>query len=209
VAGGQGGEALKLRVSCNGDTEEGGGVIFRVYGEGADPERDRPVEEIGSENKGGKAGAEWTYRYKHDPENPLKEKPKYFFTANGVRCKEVKSGNVEIGMEIDIPVCFEDGESAEGLEWKLTGADGAEESGTTDSTGKIESVTMIPANYKITIFLSKKKLSKSKTNRVDLMSLDEEYIIIKTGEDGKDALFEFTPDRKYILVISSRINTSV
>jgi hypothetical protein len=96
------GEALKLGVSCNEDVEEGAGVIFKVYPEEADAEQDRPVAELASVNKEGKAEAEWTYRYKHDPENPLKEKPKFYFTATAKRCKEAKSGNVEIGQYIYI-----------------------------------------------------------------------------------------------------------
>jgi hypothetical protein len=103
------GEALKLSVSCNEDMDEGAGVTFRVYAEGADPKRDRAVAELASRNSGGVAEAEWTYHYRHDPENPLAEKPKYFFTANGNRCKEAKSGNVEIVKNYRIIV--QDGEA--------------------------------------------------------------------------------------------------
>jgi hypothetical protein len=58
------GEALKLKVSCNEDTEEGAGVTFRVYAAGAEPGRDAPVAELSGKNQGGTAEAEWTYRYK-------------------------------------------------------------------------------------------------------------------------------------------------
>jgi hypothetical protein len=73
------GEVMKLSATCNEDMEEGAGVTFKVYKEGADPKWDKAVEELASSNKGGKADAEWTYQYRHDPENPLTEKPKYFF----------------------------------------------------------------------------------------------------------------------------------
>jgi hypothetical protein len=96
------GEAVMLSVSCNEDMEEGAGVIFKVYADGADPKRDQAVAELAAVNKEGKAEAQWTYRYKHDPEHPLTEKPKLFFTAAGNRCKAIKSGNVEMGQYIYI-----------------------------------------------------------------------------------------------------------
>jgi phage baseplate assembly protein gpV len=145
------GEALKLSVSCNEDMEEGGGVIFRVYGEGADPERDRPVEEIGSENKGGKAEAEWTYRYKHDPENPLKEKPKYFFTANGVRCKEVKSGNVEISQNLRTRMITSLDKPAIGKPYEIYLPDESVVKGETDNGGIIRADDLIPGIYQVMI----------------------------------------------------------
>ncbi|MDR0320569.1 MAG: phage baseplate assembly protein V [Treponema sp.] len=144
------GDALKLSVSCNADTAEGAGVTFKVYDEGADPKRDKPVYEAGGKNVNGKAEAEWEYHYEHDPENPLKEKPKYFFTVNSPRCKEVKSGTVEISAMIDVVVqdeitqeiikdapceLFRDGETFQEV--------------TTDDDGKITLEDLVPGNYSI------------------------------------------------------------
>jgi hypothetical protein len=145
------GEALKLSVSCNADTEEGAGVIFKVYPDGADPGYDQPVAELPSRNGGGKAEAEWTYRYEHDPENPLKEKPKYFFTANGQRCKEVKSGNVEIGQKINIKVRNSSGERQNDIHYEIYGSDGSCIAGVTDEEGRILKEGLIPGFYEVLI----------------------------------------------------------
>jgi hypothetical protein len=98
------GEALKLSVSCNEDMEEGAGVIFRIYPGGADAKREQPVAELGSANKGGTAEAQWTYHYVHDGENPLTEKPRFFFVAMGQRCGDVRSGNAEISQTLHIRI---------------------------------------------------------------------------------------------------------
>jgi hypothetical protein len=79
--------------------------------EGADPETDKPEADMAGENQGGRAEVEWTYHYRYNPDKPLKEKPKFFFTANSPRCKEVKRGNAEIGMDYQIYVESE-GEAA-------------------------------------------------------------------------------------------------
>jgi hypothetical protein len=138
------GEKLKLSVSCNEDMEEGAGVTFRVYAEGADPARDEAAAELAGVNKGGTAEVEWTYRYKHDPENPLKEKPKYFFTANGNRCKEAKSGNVEIGMNYKILLQSENGEILKNTHFKAQLSDKTSEEGTSTDEGWIELKEKVP-----------------------------------------------------------------
>jgi SepF-like predicted cell division protein (DUF552 family) len=131
------GAAVKLGVTCNKDTEEGAGVTFKVYPDGSDPKRDQPVEEIASSNQGGKAEAEWTYRYKHDPENPLKEKPKFFFTAVGKRCQEVKSGTVEIGMDYHI-FMEHNGEMLANVSCNVSLSDGTIENTVTDGEGFLD-----------------------------------------------------------------------
>jgi hypothetical protein len=87
-------ESLKLAVSCNEDMEEGAGVTFRVYPDGADPKRDHPVYETSSGNRGGKAEAEWTpveTREKGDASELT-----YFFTATARRAKEARSGSISV-----------------------------------------------------------------------------------------------------------------
>jgi phage baseplate assembly protein gpV/uncharacterized Zn-binding protein involved in type VI secretion len=137
------GETLKLGVSCNEDVEEGAGVIFKVYPEGADAEQDRPVAELAVVNKEGKAEAEWVYRYKHDPENPLKEKPKFYFTAAAKRCKEAKSGNAEIGMDYAILVQGEESIISD-TNCDFYFSDGSTENGKTNEEGVAEFKSKVP-----------------------------------------------------------------
>jgi hypothetical protein len=137
------GEVLKLGVRCNGDMEEGAGVTFRVYEDGMDPERDEAVEEIGAENRGGKAEGEWTYHYRHDAENPLTEKPKYYFTANGQRCKEVRSGNVEMGMDYFLLIKIEN-EIIIDKDCEVKLSDGTTEYAKTDKNGILELKGRVP-----------------------------------------------------------------
>jgi hypothetical protein len=196
------GEALKLSVVCNADTEEGAGVIFKVYPDGADPRYDQPVAELSSRNGGGKAEAEWTYRYEHDPENPLTEKPKYFFTVNGQRCKEVKSGNVEIGMEIDIPVCFDDGECIEGLEYTLVGQDGTEISEKTGDDGRIKNNSIIPAAYKINIkWDSYAPPDDTGPKFFDLDGTSDGVSKIYLSYRNDETTLELRPGQNYIIVV--------
>jgi len=114
------GKLLKMTASRNDDMEDGAWVVFRVYKEGANTKIDKPVFETSAEIKEGKAEAEWAYQYVHDPDNPLKEKPKYFFTANNPRCKEANSGNVEISANVDITIIDAEGKILGGRRFKLT-----------------------------------------------------------------------------------------
>jgi hypothetical protein len=195
------GEALKLQVSCNADTEEGAGVIFKVYPDGADPGYDQPVAELSSANQNGKAEAEWTYRYEHDPENPLKEKPKYFFTASGQRCKEVTSGTVEIGMDIDIPVYFDDGELAEDLVYTLIGADGTEEEGKAGKDGKIRKDGMIPNYFRLTIDRENYKPSNRDIEYHDLDMISDGLHKIIVNFAAKAEL-QLEPGRNYVIILN-------
>jgi len=141
------GEALKMVAACNGDMEDGAGVIFRVFEEGADPKSDKPVYEAGAENHGGKAEAEWTYKYKRDPDNPLTEKPKYFFTANAHRCKEAKSGNVEISATLRVYVYREPEKPLKDVEVAIQGSGDNGFKVATDAEGYIERKDCIPDLY--------------------------------------------------------------
>jgi hypothetical protein len=88
------GEALKLSVSCNGDMEEGAGVTFRVYPEGADPKRDPAEAELASGNRGGKAEAEWKAQETRKPGDTAELT--YFFTANTSRAEAVRGGAIAV-----------------------------------------------------------------------------------------------------------------
>jgi hypothetical protein len=102
------------------------------------------MEELASSNRGGKAEAEWTYRYRHDPENPLTEKPKYFFIATGQRCKEAKSGNVEIGQNYRLRVENEKGEYISNTDCVIAFSDGSSENTKTDAEGCVELMEKVP-----------------------------------------------------------------
>jgi hypothetical protein len=142
------GEPLKLSVSCNADTQEGAGVVFRVYSDGADPKRDTPTEEISATNQGGKVEAEWTYHYRHDPDNPLTEKPKFFFTANGQRCKEAKSENVETGQSLYVEFVNKFGKPLEEtIEYELKHPSGESIKG--KASEAIEKDNLIPGEWEI------------------------------------------------------------
>jgi hypothetical protein len=69
-------------------------VIFQVYADGADPKRDRPVHEAGSQNEGGKAEAEW--KPVETREAGDTSELKYFFTAAARRAKEARSGSITV-----------------------------------------------------------------------------------------------------------------
>jgi phage baseplate assembly protein gpV len=143
TARGLAGETLRMSAGFNADAEEGAGVTFRVYEQGADTERDKPVYEAGAAVKDGKAEAEWAYHYRHDPENPLKEKPKYFFTVNSPRCKEAKSGSVEIGMDYYIHV-KEAGRVVANTPCTVGLSDGSTEKANTDGDGIIKLKAKVP-----------------------------------------------------------------
>jgi hypothetical protein len=137
-------ETLKMGADCNGDMEEGAWVMFRVYREGADAKRDKPASEKTAQNKEGRAEAEWAYEYRHDSEKPLTKKPKYFFTANAQRCKEAKSGNVEIGMDYRILLQTADDDILENTNCEIYFSDGTKENGTIDSDGYILFENKVP-----------------------------------------------------------------
>jgi hypothetical protein len=164
---------LKMRVTCNADTKEGAAVTFRVYPEGADPLRTKPVAERHVANKDGAAAAEWAYEYRHDPRNPLKEKPKFFFTANSHRCDEGRSGLVEIGMAVDIPVCDKEGRRLSELEYAISLACGTEEKGKTGTDGRILRESLVPGDYEVGFVWETYKKPDDAAEKVD------------TGDEGK------------------------
>lgn len=139
------GEPLKLYAEVK-DFDDGHGVTFTVY--------DRQTEEtaavIGAEVKDGIAEAEWMYHYEHDPMNPLKEKPKFYFTADGLRCKRAKSGECEMSQTVRISVQDIYGDSYGELSVKLLQYGNEKEMECkTDSEGKLEKSDLIPGKYSL------------------------------------------------------------
>jgi phage baseplate assembly protein gpV len=147
------GEALIMSASFNGDVEEGAAVMFRVFEEGADPETDKPVEEVTTKVADGKARADWTYHYRHDPENPLTEKPKYFFTVNSPRCREAESENVEISQTIKGTIGTILGQEENyTIDYEITCPDGTVLGRTADKDGgDILEEDLIPGHYNICV----------------------------------------------------------
>jgi len=195
---GQPEELLKMEANCNEDMEEGAVLTFRVYD---NAKRNKPVYETTAENKGGTAEAEWAYHYDHNPEEPLTEKPKFFFTVNARRCREAKSGNVEIEMDIDIPVCNTRGECLAELEYTITAADGAEEQGRTANDGRILKEGLLPGDYEIGFDWDEYDSPDAEAETIDLDDMQEQYEVKRINMKGK-ASAACKPGTKYLFVIT-------
>jgi len=143
------GEKVKLYAEFNKDTQEGADVTFKIYNKGDNPKWNEPLAEQHRVVRGGKAEAELTYKYIHDPENPMTKNPEFFFTVESFRCKTVRSELIEVGMEVDIPVCDKMGKCISGIEYVLTSEGGVEAKGTTGSDGRIKSDALPPCDYEI------------------------------------------------------------
>ena len=138
------GKKLTLSASCNSDTDDGAGVIFRVFPDGANVEKDTPTAELATTNSGGKAEVEWSYHYEHDPENPLKEKPKYIFTVTTPNAKMQKSGNVEINEKHEILLHDKQGKALSNTKLTVLLSDSTTKSVTSDGDGKAELKDCVP-----------------------------------------------------------------
>jgi hypothetical protein len=143
------GAALKPSVESE-DFADGEEVLFRVYSEGANPEHDKPEAARQGTIKGGKAEAEWTYRYKHNPDKPLTEKPKFFFTASG-RCHGTESGTVEISQTVKGVAQDRAGNVLGNCAYEIFRNDEPFERGTTDSEGRITYEDLIPGKYSVVL----------------------------------------------------------
>ncbi|MDY6970590.1 MAG: hypothetical protein SVR08_18335 [Spirochaetota bacterium] len=94
------GEEVTLSVNVT-NQYQGANVYFTIWKDGADRDKDMPVGKVYGHHDNGKAEAKWRYMHIEDPENPTTEKPKFIFTAKSFKCKEVKSGSIEIGRIIE------------------------------------------------------------------------------------------------------------
>lgn len=83
-----------LSVKCNEDTDEGAAVVFKIYREGSDPKRDKPVATLQGFNKNGEAEADWEPVDVREPGD--KSELRYFFTAKMWRAPMVESGLIWI-----------------------------------------------------------------------------------------------------------------
>ncbi len=142
------GEEVTLTVDC-ADQYENANVVFSVWKEGADTEKDQPVAKLTAPNKGGKAEAKWRYVYVHDPKNPLKAKPKFEFTVKSYRCEEKKSGSIEWGADIVFKLINNYGQPICNIRYTLKDPAGNEIEGNTGNEGKVEKKNQIPGEYQL------------------------------------------------------------
>ena len=142
------GEEIILEANLS-DQYDNAGVDFKIYKDGADVEKDKPVAIVKGQNKGGKAEAKWRYNYVHDPENPLTKKPKFFFQAWSFKCEKKKSGNIEFGEDLICEIMTSTGQIVKNLKYTLYKTDGSTKEGNTGEEGKIEEKDLIPGSYTI------------------------------------------------------------
>jgi len=128
---------------------DGAGVRFCVY----DSKTGEKVAEPAAKVDGSKADAEWTYHY--DPSVTLKEKPKFYFTADAPRTKQKKSSDVEISGKYTLHIKTETGTAFENIKYKLVCGDETIEG--TSSDGEIEEKDIIPGCYRLFIEKNKEK----------------------------------------------------
>jgi hypothetical protein len=136
------GEKVKLSVQLKNQYENAT-VKYKVFPEKGNPEKDEPLQILYGRNIGGKSDVTWKYEYIHDPEKPLKEKPKFIFTAESFGCEKVKSGAVEFGVEIDIKCIDIFGENIKDTEYSMQQSG---EKAKTDGEGKISKKDAIPGD---------------------------------------------------------------
>jgi uncharacterized Zn-binding protein involved in type VI secretion len=144
------GEELTLCVSCNAEMEEGAGVLFRIYPEGADRLRDKPTAELAAVNQGGTARGMWTYRFAQEEEQPLKRKPKFFFVAGAQRCRDRESGTVEFSQNLEALVIDAKENPVQAMPYTIFLPGGTIE-GETGGDGMIRQEGLIPGVYEIMI----------------------------------------------------------
>jgi hypothetical protein len=141
------GEAVELTARVK-DIADGNPVTFQVWKEGQDPASGIAGVKISKPVEGGVAKAVFTYRHPAGAE-PLKKKPKFFFTAHSAWCPYVKSGMLEVEGEFEVNLFTITGQPYKNFEYTITGPDKSEESGTVGDDGKIKKECCIPGDYHI------------------------------------------------------------
>ncbi len=136
------GEMIALNVQLK-NQYEGANVKFRIFPEGVDVNTARPLATVWGKNEGGKANAEWKYKFVYDPNKPQKAKPKFIFTAESFGCANVKAGTVKFGAEIDIICADVFGQEMKDADYKLYNEG---KSGKTDGKGKVSEKNAIPGD---------------------------------------------------------------
>jgi uncharacterized Zn-binding protein involved in type VI secretion len=136
------GEKVKLMVQLKNQYENAT-VEYKIYPEGADPKKDQPIQKLYGSNEGGRSEVEWDFKHIEDPNRPLTEKPKYFYTAESFGCPQVTAGTVEFGAEIDIE-CVDTFEAVlKNIDYTL---ENAGDDGKADNNGLIQRKDTIPSD---------------------------------------------------------------
>ena len=135
-------EMIALNVQLK-NQYEGANVKFKIFPEGADVNNSRPLATVWGKNEGGKASAEWKYKFVYDPNKPQKAKPKFIFTAESFGCANVKADIVKFGAEIDIICADVFGQEMKDADYKLYNEG---KSGKTDGKGKVSEKNAIPGD---------------------------------------------------------------
>jgi hypothetical protein len=107
---------------------------------------------------------------------------------------------VEVGMKIDIPVCYHNGECLNGLDYKIIGIDGAEETGTTGADGRIKSENILPADYQVELDFESYNDSESEKNLEDIETLDETHHKIKILFKHNNVMLKLLSGLNYIII---------
>jgi hypothetical protein len=136
------GEPLKLTVTCK-NFEEGEKVVFEIFSENTG--QDELIISMPVKIKDEKAETEWAYQYKHNPDKPLTEKPKFFFTVTGRRCKEEKGPIVEIGQNHTLFVKDHNEDYLLHTDCTIELSDGSTIQATSDGDGFIELPDKVPS----------------------------------------------------------------
>ena len=144
------GEKVVFAVTFGGDVEEGAPVAIKLYRDGADTQRDRPVKEWRTAVEESKAKAKWVCACRNDPENPLTEKPKFFYTVESPRCAAARSGNLEVSQSLCVEAVDGNGYYlGGGMEYELKHRSGECERG--NCAGRIEKTGLIPGKWEFVL----------------------------------------------------------
>ncbi|MBN2533883.1 MAG: hypothetical protein JXB88_13415, partial [Spirochaetales bacterium] len=145
--------------------------------EGADREKDMPVAVLKGQNQDGRAEVKWRYHYIHNPNNPLKEKPKFVFTAKSFRCEEVESGGVEWGADTTILCRDSTGDILAELNYYLLKDGKKDKQGKTDNDGILKETDIIPGQYILFDFNDYKKKESNKKKTSEIIKNLEKYTL--------------------------------
>ena len=137
------GTPIKLYAEVT-EFEEGQGLTFTVY----NGQTQEAVYEAGADVQDGKAEAQWTYHW--DGEE-LKEKPRYYFEVTANRCKNAKSGEVEISGKLSVMVRKINNDVIPKQKYTLYRNNEVFKSGETTDDGEILEEDLIPAQYCIVL----------------------------------------------------------
>ena len=136
------GEKVKLMVQLRNQYNYAG-VEYKIYPEGADPKKDQPIQKLYGRNEDGRSEVEWYFKHIEDPNKPLTEKPKYFYTAESFGCPQVTAGTIEFCAKIDLE-CVDAFETVlKKIDYIL---DNAGDNGQTDNDGLIQREDIIPSD---------------------------------------------------------------